>query len=184
MEHLRLDMKLASLENLPDYPLPEGYYIRTFEPGDQKLWAEVETAAGDFASEEVALKEYDRIFECRIEELKKRQILLFTEDNIAIGTSTAWWTDKYEPGNHGLIHWVAIKPDWQAKGLGRPLMLAVLNTLRNFHTDAYLCTHTHRHRAVRVYLDLGFLPLIRNDEEAKAWSVAAQQVRHPALEGL
>lgn len=182
MEKLRLEMKLASLENMEEYPLPEGYYFRKYLPGDELNWADIEVAVGDFESKQAALDEFIRSFDSNHDMLNDRQLYLCTKSGEVVGTTTAWMTEKYDPGVHGLIHWVAIKPQYQAKKLGRPLMYAALRLMRNWHSDAFLCTQTHRLRAVRVYLDMGFRPYIRSDEDRIAWQTAAMYIEHPALE--
>lgn len=48
MERIKLKMIKHHLDNIPKYELPDGYSIRMFEEGDERLWAEVETAAGNF----------------------------------------------------------------------------------------------------------------------------------------
>ena len=181
MQPLRLEMALPNLENLPDYPLPTGYHLRLYNPGDELLWAQIEHAVGDFDSIEKALSEYQRSFSAGVEELCKRQLFLFTDSDEVIGTTTAWMTERYEPGVHGLIHWVAIKPEYQANKLGRPLVSAALKLMRTWHTRAFLCTQTHRHRALRVYLDLGFVPYIREDTDIAAWRTTAASIAHPSL---
>ena len=181
MEPLRLEMIRPNLDNLPAYPLPVGYYFRLYQPGDEVFWAEIEHSVGDFETAEKALEVYHHDFGTNTEELCKRQLFLCTDSDKVIGTTTAWKTEKYAQGVHGLIHWVAIKPDYQARKLGRPLMCAALELMRTWHTDAFLCTQTHRLRAVRVYLDLGFVPYIREEKDKTAWELAAKSIDHPVL---
>ncbi|WP_232193205.1 hypothetical protein [Mammaliicoccus sciuri] len=50
MERIKLKMIRNQLDNIPEYELPEGYSIRLFKEGDERLWAEVETAAGEFSN--------------------------------------------------------------------------------------------------------------------------------------
>lgn len=181
MEHLTLRMVRPDLENLTNYPLPVGYHFRFYQPGDEVFWAEIEYSVGDFETIEKALDMYHHDFGTNTEELRKRQLFLCTDSGEVIGTITAWSTERYTPGVNGLIHWVAIKPDYQAKKLGRPLIYAALELMRTWHTDAFLCTSTHRLRAVRVYLDLGFIPYIREENDKAAWELAAKSIDHPVL---
>lgn len=174
-------MVRPDLENVPCYPLPESYTMRHYQPGDEQSWADLWVSVKDFDTHEAALKAYRDDFGDDGEQLTNRQMYLCNGSGDVIGTISAWHGNSYEPAPYGLIHWVAINPDYQAKKLGRPLLCAAMNLLRKWHNKAYLCTHTHRLRAVRVYLDMGFVPFIRNDNDTESWKTVAKQLPHPGL---
>jgi hypothetical protein len=44
MKYVPLEMVRDSLDHLPFFSCPTGYTIRTFAPGDERLWAEIELA--------------------------------------------------------------------------------------------------------------------------------------------
>lgn len=58
MEYIPVTMIRADLEGLPSFPLPAGYRIRRFRRGEEPHWAEVESAAGEFAHPERALARF------------------------------------------------------------------------------------------------------------------------------
>lgn len=182
MDPMTIYMFRPNLDNLKEYQLPEGYHFRLYKSGDEKTWASIETAVGDQPSFEEALSIYETEFDRNVEELKKRQLFLCTDTGTDIGTTTAWFSTKYTDDIQGLIHWVAIIPEYQAKKLGRPLLYAALKLMKTWHNRAYLCTQTQRIRAIRVYLDMGFLPLIRTDDDNTAWKIVAQELNHPSLQ--
>jgi len=71
---------------------------------------------------------------------------------------------------YGLVHWVAIVPEEQGKGLANPLMMAVCNRLKELgYNRAYLNTSTARLPAVSLYLNFGFMPEINNDRDKQVW---------------
>ena len=43
--------------------LPEGYRIRTYQPGDENAWADMECAIGEFTSLEAAIKLFTQGFQ-------------------------------------------------------------------------------------------------------------------------
>lgn len=87
----------------------------------------------------------------------------------AIGTATAWF-DTYRGQLYGLVHWVAIIPQQQGRGLAKPLLTAVCNRLRDLHHQgAYLITGTVRIPAIKLYLKFGFVPDIKSEQDAEAW---------------
>ena len=68
------------------------------------------------------------------------------------------------------VHWVAIVPDHQGKGLAKPLLTAICNRLVEIgHDRAYLTTNTVRLPAINLYLAYGFEPEIDTDEDRRVW---------------
>ena len=174
-------MVRPNLKNIPEYPLPEGYSMRLYQPGDEQHWADLWVSVKDFDTLEPALKAHRDDFGGGPEQLPLRQMFLCNESGEVIGTISAWYGSSYEPSPYGLFHWVAIHPDYQAKRLGRPLMCEAMKLMSQWHDKAYLCTHTHRIRALRVYLDMGFVPFIRHDQDVESWKGVAKELNHPGL---
>jgi GNAT superfamily N-acetyltransferase len=172
-----------TLADLPDYALPDGYSIRTFKRGEGPLWAEIGFAAGNFQSLEEAREQFEKGFEKPVEDMESRCFFVVHDaTNRAVGTSMAWYDPGFAEGeNYGRVHWVAIIPDHQGKGLAKPLMIAVLRRLAESHPKAMLDTQTFRKAAVNLYLDLGFVPFFKRDTCPQAWADLAAQLRHPAL---
>ena len=102
-------------------------------------------------------------------ELSGRMIFLAHGKNL-IGTATAWLDDiNGEPGT-GRLHWVAIVPEYQGKGLAVPLVAKVMSMFPLLGCSrAYLMTNAIRITAISLYLKLGFNPVIRDPEEHKDW---------------
>ncbi len=73
---------------------------------------------------------------------------------------------SYTPGDEWLrIHWVAIAPAYQGRGLAKPLVAAACLRLRALgHVWAYLTTSTSRLPAVSLYTKFG----IRSKENVVA----------------
>ncbi|MDH7571644.1 MAG: GNAT family N-acetyltransferase, partial [Armatimonadota bacterium] len=129
MERISVIMIRENLENLPRYGLPPGYGLRTYRLGDEAHWAEIETAAGEFASTERALAQFSKEFLPFPQELASRCFFLETKEGRAIGTATAWYHPSFRGEEYGRIHWVGIHPDFQGRGLSKPLVGAAMERL-------------------------------------------------------
>ncbi len=173
------------LENVPEYPLPAGYGFRTYRRGDERIWAEIQTRAGNFESLEKALEDFEREFSSKVEEFERRCLFLVaSESGEAIGSTTAWFDPDYRGQDHGRIHWVAIVPEYQGRGLAKPMLAEAMKLLRKWHKRVYLATHTGCLKAINMYLDFGFEPDMKKERADEAWRMIASAIDHPALERL
>ena len=65
---------------------------------------------------------------------------------------------------------MAILPEWQGRGLSKPLLSAVMNLLiKTGHSSALLRTKPFRIVAINLYLNFGFEPFIETDEDLQKW---------------
>ena len=113
--------------------------------------------------------------------LAERQCFLLSHAGDAVGTATAWFDDAFEGARWGRVHWVAILPEFQGRGLGSVLMTAVCRRLHELgHGRAFLRTAVNRIPAVRLYLRFGFEPHPRNAEEERLWLEILARLGQPA----
>lgn len=169
------------LEGIDDLPVPAGFRIRTFAPGDEPSWARVETAAGEFASEARALDHFASEFGPFLSEIEDRCLFLESDHGEVVGTTTAWRDPRFRGIDHGRIHWVAVVPGHQGRGLGRLLVVKALRLLRRWHERAYLTTQTSSWIAIHLYLSLGFVPFLSAPEQAAGWELLRRDAPHPLL---
>jgi GNAT superfamily N-acetyltransferase len=182
MERISVSMVREDLENIPDCPLPSGYRLRTFQRGEERIWAEVQTRAGNFESVEKALEQFDKEFRDSLEEFERRCLFLVHEESgQVIGSTTAWLDPNFHGKDHGRIHWVAIVPEFQGRGLAKPMLAEAMRLLRRWHERACLGTHTGCLKAINMYLDFGFVPDMTRERAEEAWKYIAENVDHPAL---
>jgi GNAT superfamily N-acetyltransferase len=105
---------------------------------------------------------------------------LLSPDGAPIGTATAWFDKQYRGQEWGRLHWVAILPAWQGRGLGRPLLSVACARLQALHPDrAYLRTAPQRLAAIHLYLAFGFVPAIRTREDAQSWERIHEESKLP-----
>lgn len=141
-----------------EFSLPESFSLSFYQEGDQLAWAEIETDVGEFDQREDALEYFKRTFSPYPQELKKRMLFITTDSGEKIGTATAWWKETADGTRYPLVHWVAVKPEYQGQGLSKPLTSKVLMLLQNLedNTPIVLHTQTWSHVAIRLYQKLGF----------------------------
>lgn len=150
----------------------DGFFMRTYRPGDEEDWARIETSVGEFSEESDALAYFAKEFAPQPELLQDRMCFVCAPDGTPAATCTAW-----EKHGRNLIHWVATAPAYQRKGLAR---LAVVSALHRFPAGSVILhTQTWSHAAVRLYKDLGF-DLVRDTDTEKALAVL-KTVYEPAL---
>ena len=159
MPDVHLEMRLPRLGDIPAAALPEGFRIRAYRPCEETAWSEIETAAGEFAAVEGAMRGFDIYF--RTDELLLPQRMLFAVDahDRPVATATAWFH-----GDAGMLHWVAVHGAFQGRGLARPVIAAALGRLRDLgYTSVGLGTQPPSWVAIRLYLEFGFLPVRKDD---------------------
>ena len=165
-----------SLDNIPDYPFPSGYSARWYRPGDERLWVDVQSRAEKYI--EITPELFVGQFGSNPQPLAERQCFLCDARGEAIGTATAWFDEDYCGQPCGQLHWVAIVPEAQGRGLAKPLLSIVLNRMAELgHTRCYLGTSTARIPAINLYCKFGFVPHVRNMVDFVVWRVMRSRVK-------
>jgi GNAT superfamily N-acetyltransferase len=162
-----------SADGIPSFSCPDGFRIRTFEPGDDEAWVRIEAAAGAFPDEQVARRHFATEFASVQERLPGRMLFLEHETAGPIGTTTAW-DGEFAGELRGRIHWVGIVPAFQGRGLSKPLMSAALMRLARDYRRAYLTTETTSYRGINLYLGFGFVPWVVSDRDRQGWAIVAE----------
>jgi GNAT superfamily N-acetyltransferase len=163
-----VSMVRHNLENIPNYSLPEPYTIRWYQTGDDQAWLRIEKEA----EKKPLIKDelFDKEFGDKRELLPDRLFFICDGNSKEIGTTTAWFYNNPDGKLYGLVHWVAIVPSEQGKGLGNFLMMTVCNRLKELgYEKALLNTSTARIPAINLYLKFGFVPEIKNDKDKEIW---------------
>ncbi len=181
LEFIEVVMINDKIERLPLYDLPPGYSIRMFQPGDEQSWADIEASADVFNTQGLALAHFQNEFGKFKHEMSKRCLFAINPDGQPVGTATAWYDPSYNGQYYGRLHWVAVKKEYQRKGLGKALIYQAMREMSLLHERAYLYTQTTRWVAIKIYLDCGFKPIILEEKHNKAWRLLAEKLNHPLL---
>lgn len=138
--------------------LPEGFRFELYQEGDELEWAAIETAVAEFGDETKAIAYFNEKFAPYPNELKQRMLFVTNPSEEKVGTCSAWWKETPDGSRYPLVHWVAVKPGYQGKGLAKAMMTQTLKLLQNLENTSpiYLHTQTWSHPAIRLYQTLGF----------------------------
>lgn len=171
----------ADLARAPRSALPAGFRMRFYRPGDVETWLGVHALAEQYLT--VTAAHFARSMPGGDALLATRVMFLVGPDGAEIGTITAWENDTLLGRRIGQIHWVAIVPEYQGRGLAPPMLSAACILLRAMgHNEACLDTNTRRIPALNLYLRFGFAPHIVSDEQRAAWRAVAPRLRVPLAE--
>ena len=166
--NVRAVMVREDLETIPEFPLPTGYSLRWYQPGDEQHWLDIHLAADKYNP--ITPELFAREFGAPGDLLNARQCFLFDPNQKPVGTATAWFNDNFNGAAYGRVHWVAVVPAHHGHGLGKALLTIVCRRLRELgHPRAYLTTSTARIPAIKLYRCFGFVPLIRTADDAAIW---------------
>lgn len=177
LPELELVMIRPTLADLPVFALPAGYALQWYRAGDEQHWLDIHALADDYFT--YTLELYRREFGEDTALLAERQYFLLNDADKFIGTTTAWIDDGRFGAHYGRIHWVAIVPSEQGKGLAKPLLGAACLRLRELgHTAAFLVTSTALIPALNLYLSFGFQPYIRDTEDQRRWELVRSHLKY------
>ena len=153
-------LRAGELAQLPPPSLPEGYAFRLYQPGDVAHWARLMTIVQEYDTQEEAAASFTEAFLYEEAALRERCVFVIAPDGTPVATVMAW---MFEEGGvrYGRVHWVCTDPAHQGQGIGRAIVLWALNRLKELEegADIYLDTQTWSHKAIGLYLRLGFHPV-------------------------
>jgi len=162
----------------PEHPLPQGFTLRTFRPGDENVWVAIHRD-GDQRLK-VTQETFEDQFGRDMEGMKDRCFFLVSPEGREIGTGTAWY-GVHGGRECGRVHWICLVKEQQGRGLAKPLLSAVMKRLARSHDRCYLTTSTSRIAAIGLYLRFGFRPVVTSPEQARAWWRVAGALDHRIL---
>lgn len=154
----------SSLDSISEYPLPNGYYFEFYQDGDRDTWIEIEQSAKEFSDYDEGLTAWNKYYSDRENELYNRMVFVVNELGEKVATATAFYDiNGKDKSGAGWLHRVAVKREYQGRGLSKPLITYVLNVMKALgHSNAKIPTQTNTWLAVKIYLDLGFRPIPQN----------------------
>jgi mycothiol synthase len=163
---VRFAMRLDDLSNLPSIAIAPGYHIRTYREGDAAAWSRIMNGqVGAWDEERFFAKVHDQpVF-------RADGLFFAVRNETPAATACAWWVpEKYGP-DVGVLHMVATDPEHRHMGLGRAVSVSVMHFFAHLGMQAcLLSTTTERLPAIRLYLSLGFEPVLDSSEIKAAWS--------------
>lgn len=187
IRYCELHLHRERLDDLPVYPLPDGYRFVMYRPGDRDAWIAIERSAKELVGKEQGLEVWDSYFGWNEAELPERMVFVENVQGEKVATATAYFDiHRQDPSGAGWLHWVAVRREDQGKGLARPLIAHTLRLLHQLGYDrARLHTQTTTWVACRLYLDFGFEPIPENIVHNRdGWRIMRALTDHPSLRGF
>lgn len=174
----------SDLNNVKEYSLPDGYHFEFYKKGDRDTWIEIEKSAKEFSNYNEGLNAWNRYYYGKENELLNRMVFIVNEQGEKIATATAFYdVNGKDKSGAGWLHWVAVKREYQGKGLSKPLITHILNIMKALgYTHAKIPTQTNTWLAVKIYLDLGFKPIPENAVNSyDGWCIIKTLTNHKVL---
>ena len=169
-----------NLLDVPQFPFPEGFTIRPMRMDEGGLWTDIERDAEDYFP--ITDTTFHTEFGNDLQAVQWRSFFIVNHKGVGVGTVSAWYDRSFKGQDYGRIHWIAVRPTYQRKGLGKAAMSFALNQLAQWHERAVLGTQTKRLPAIKLYLDFGFLPDLDSPWAVDVWREVSEQLQHPVLE--
>ena len=171
-----------NMRNIPQMEFPAGFGIRPMRLDEIPLWTDVQRDAEEYV--EIANDLFMQQFGDDLPAVEQRCFFVVNEKGDAVGTISAWYSLDFKGGDWGRIHWVAVRPAYQGRGLGKAALSYTMNRLAEWHDRACLFTATTRIPAIKMYLNFGFEPDLDPPGAQEAWREVGLALKHPALEKL
>ena len=156
--------------DIPAYPLPEGYRFAPFTPADEEKWVRLQVEVTHVESMEQGKRIFREEFlqapegiPCEVcpgyTDVVKRTVQVKDMQDNLVGVATLWMGDTFGEVWQR-VHWVAVHPAHQGKGLAKCMIARMLRLYAELgcETPIYLTTQTKTYRAVRIYRQMGFAP--------------------------
>lgn len=174
VQQLQMLFPAERLGDLPEPTLPEGYRMRTYQPGDEEEFVALMHAAGFGNWTEQTLKD------TLLKVLPKGLFLVVAPDGALAATTMA----THCPAEHhpfgGELGWVGASPAHQGKHLGRAVCLATLRRYaRAEYTRIYLRTDDWRLPAIKTYFGIGFQPFFHLPDMPERWRAVCEKLSVP-----
>lgn len=143
----------------PEYRLPAGYSFVHYKKGYESYWAKLHLILDQFDTTEEAQNYYRNEFLVSIDNLYKKGIFVQEDTGNIIATASLWEGEHFG-AKYQRLHWVAVHPDHQGKGIAKALItktLEIFNKL-GYQDFIYLTSQTESYQAINIYLQFGFEP--------------------------
>ncbi len=153
---------LALLDSPPEIRVTAGYTLRQYNTSDKEAHARLMTAAGmGYCS----LKYWEQHI------LPDGFFLLESDrDHVVVAACFASHHHSARHPRAGNLGWLAVDPAYRGHGLGRTVAAAVTTRLiRAGYRDIYLDTQDFRLAAIKLYLSMGWQPMLYNDKMLDRW---------------
>ncbi len=167
----QLRMEKTGLSDVPQLAVPEGYVMRTFREGDEVALARI------YAVTKLDKDTVDIVRQDILEDacFTPDRVFMAEHKGSVVGTASTWLAPD-EP-DAGYLHMVGVLDGHRGKRLGAALTCAALRFSRFEGFDIQrLMTDDWREDAIRLYVDLGFYPLVTDASHPMRWEAVGRRI--------
>ena len=141
---------------LPSAPIPDGFSVRPFQPGDAAVLTEIQNAAfsGSWGFSPNTLEQIE--YRSSMSNTSHEGILFLKEGD---NTAGYCWTCLFpvDGSIRGIIGMIGVSPDYRGRGISSAILLAGMEYLRSLDVaDIRLQVDGSNTPAVRLYTSVGF----------------------------
>lgn len=191
IQHIGVLMEKFDTSIYPIYQLPLGYKFISYQKGIEKEWAKLQFATGQVDTileaetafqkeflngknmnwnkkEYVPLLTNERKSSPFYKEIHKKMVFIIDSKGELVATGCIWNGSIF--GDDRIrLHWIAVSPNHQGKGLAKALVTRLLELYNEFDYSGYLylTSQTWSYRALNIYMKFGFKPYF--GEKPKNW---------------
>jgi len=183
LKYYHIVMEMDDSVPVETYDLPEGYSFVTYEDGDREDWISIEWSAKEFTCYADGINAWNRYYAKYEHLLPGRMFFVVAPNGEKVATATAFFDPNSPDDGKAWLHWVAVRRDYQGKGLARPIISKALSRLRELgHGKLFVSTQTTTWLACKLYMDFGFRPEAENVRESEfGYRMLKTLTNHPAL---
>ena len=162
----QLNMFRPRLDDLPPVILPEGCELRTFAPGDEAVWERIIGISfgknpGDIPFGKSMLESG---------QFQPERVFFIRHGGEDAAVAAAYSRKPEVMPGCGYLHYVGVLPGHTGLRLGYWVSLAALHRMREEGRErANLHTADFRLPAVKTYLNLGFVPVLLDENQRQRW---------------
>lgn len=179
-----LIMTYENTSKIQEYELPGTYRYEFYQAGDEDEWVKINMSSGSFTNYKRGLGYFHDFYSDFKEDLHRRCFFIVNDKAEKIATATISSIKDKEDDYGAKVDWVAVKKDYQGRGLSRPLISMLLKTAHHLgHEKLILHTQTHSWLAAKLYLDFGFQPY-KMTKESQGWKILKKLTNHPTLKDI
>jgi mycothiol synthase len=108
-------------------------------------------------------------------------VIFVTKDDTPVATAAAWQKERFGPVI-GCMHMVGVRPGHQGKNLGYWVSLGAMHQfVAEGKIEAVLETDDFRIPAVKIYLKIGFEPVLIDENQRQRWKTVFNTIQRPDL---
>ena len=143
------------LRNAPSYNVSPDFQVHWYQQGNEESWIAIHKLADQYNT--ITPELFFQQFTSDFFHLSERQFYLLDKTGKAVATATAWAENHGPFSGFGQLHWVAVVPELQNRGVGKMIVtVACQRLLALGYRRAFLVTDTFRPAAIHLYEKFGF----------------------------